>query len=289
MPKSDDFWWYITLSGPPGMEDALNSVAEDSGCIGSLTTSRGDEVDLQAYYRAGRDLGEWLKIIQPYLEPLDRVRISDMGRIENRPWHTEWMDAFPPLNVGNRLVVMAPWHAGEEESGRLPVFIYPGSAFGTGYHQSTQAVLTLLERWLREGDAVADIGCGSAILSIAALKMGARIAYARDLAPSVVGEAVRNALELNGLPREKLDISVGDLLKGFEHTVDLLMANILFEPNKELLPDVARTLNDGGRAIFSGMVSAEGEKFKTLLGQSGLRLIDEVHIDDWCALAAEKV
>ncbi len=289
MPKSDDFWWYITLSGPPGMEDALNSVAEDSGCIGSLTTSRGDEVDLQAYYRAGRDLGEWLKIIQPYLEPLDRVRISDMGRIENRPWHTEWMDAFPPLNVGNRLVVMAPWHAGEEESGRLPVFIYPGSAFGTGYHQSTQAVLTLLERWLREGDAVADIGCGSAILSIAALKMGARIAYARDLDPSVVGEAVRNALELNGLPREKLDISVGDLLKGFEHTVDLLMANILFEPNKELLPDVARTLNDGGRAIFSGMVSAEGEKFKTLLGQSGLRLIDEVHIDDWCGLAAEKV
>lgn len=289
MPKTDDFWWYVTLSGPSGMEDALSSAAEDSGCIGSLVTGRGDLVDVQVYYRASRDLGEWLKVLEPYLEQWSEVKISDMGKIENRPWHTEWMDAFPPLNVGEKLVVMAPWHAGKEDRGRLPVYIYPGSAFGTGYHQSTQAVLTLLERYLHEGDVVADIGCGSAILSIAALKMGASLAYARDLDPSVVSEAVRNTLELNGLPAEKLDIAVGDLLKGFDHKVDLLMANILFEPNKALLPDVSRALNDGGRAIFSGMVKAEGEQFKTLLEQNGLRLIDEVYFDDWCGLAAEKI
>ena len=289
MPKTDDFWWYVTLSGPSGMEDVLSSAAEDSGCIGSLVTGRGDLVDVQVYYRASRDLGEWLKVLEPYLEQWSEVKISDMGKIENRPWHTEWMDAFPPLNVGEKLVVMAPWHAGKEDRGRLPVYIYPGSAFGTGYHQSTQAVLTLLERYLHEGDVVADIGCGSAILSIAALKMGASLAYARDLDPSVVSEAVRNTLELNGLPAEKLDIAVGDLLKGFDHKVDLLMANILFEPNKALLPDVSRALNDGGRAIFSGMVKAEGEQFKVLLEQNGLRLIDEVYFDDWCGLAAEKI
>ena len=289
MPKTDDFWWYVTLSGPSGMEDVLSSAAEDSGCIGSLVTGRGDLVDVQVYYRASRDLGEWLKVLEPYLEQWSEVKISDMGKIENRPWHTEWMDAFPPLNVGEKLVVMAPWHAGKEDRGRLPVYIYPGSAFGTGYHQSTQAVLTLLERYLHEGDVVADIGCGSAILSIAALKMGASLAYARDLDPSVVSEAVRNTLELNGLPAEKLDIAVGDLLKGFDHKVDLLMANILFEPNKALLPDMSRALNDGGRAIFSGMVKAEGEQFKTLLEQNGLRLIDEVYFDDWCGLAAEKI
>ena len=289
MPKTDDFWWYVTLSGPSGMEDALSSAAEDSGCIGSLVTGRGDLVDVQVYYRASRDLGEWLKVLEPYLEQWSEVKISDMGKIENRPWHTEWMDAFPPLNVGEKLVVMAPWHAGKEDRGRLPVYIYPGSAFGTGYHQSTQAVLTLLERYLHEGDVVADIGCGSAILSIAALKMGASLAYARDLDPSVVSEAVRNTLELNGLPAEKLDIAVGDLLKGFDHKVDLLMANILFEPNKALLPDVSRALNDGGRAIFSGMVKAEGEQFKVLLERNGLRLIDEVYFDDWCGLAGEKI
>ncbi|MDY3867856.1 MAG: 50S ribosomal protein L11 methyltransferase, partial [Pyramidobacter sp.] len=215
--------------------------------------------------------------------------IKDMGKIENRPWNTEWMDAFPPLNVGKNLVVMAPWHAGKEDKGRLPVYIYPGTAFGTGYHESTQSVLTLVERYIRPGDTVADIGCGSAILSIAALKMGAVKAYARDLDPSVMDEAVRNTLELNGIPSDRLDIGVGDLLKGFDHKVDLLMANILYEPLRAMLPDVAGVLNPGGRAIFSGMVIKEGEVFKTLLEENGLRLIDEITSGDWCGLAAEKI
>ena len=289
MANNDNYWWYITLTGPAGMEDVLSSAAVESGCIGSMVNNEGDRVDLQIYYRSNQDLGEWIKVLTPYLEPWEEVSIKDMGKLENRPWNTEWMDAFPPLNVGKKLVVMAPWHAGKEDPGRLPIFIYPGTAFGTGYHQSTQAVLTLLERWLHEGDAVADIGCGSAILSIAALKMGASQAYARDLDPTVVQEAVRNTLELNGIAEEKLDIAVGDLLKGFDHKVDLLMANILFEPNSAMLPDVAGVLKDGGRAIFSGMVLAEGEIFKSKLEENGLRLIDEVHLDDWCGLAVEKL
>lgn len=289
MANTDNFWWYITLSGPAGMEDSLSSAAEDTGCIGSLVTSRGDSVDIQVYYRSNQDLGEWLKALNPYLESLKDVAISDMGKIENRPWSTEWMDAFPPLNVGEHLVVMAPWHAGKQDPDRTPVFIYPGSAFGTGYHQSTQAVLTLLERWLKKGDIAADIGCGSAILSIAALKLGAEKAYARDLDPSVVKEAVRNTLELNGISGDRLDIAVGDLLKGFDIKVDLLMANILFEPNLAMLPDVAGVLSDGGRAIFSGMVIEEGEKFKSKLPENGLRLIDEIQIDEWCGLAVEKI
>ncbi len=289
MEHNDNFWWYITLRGPAGLEDVLSSAAENTGCIGSTVTNEGDAVDLQVYYRANQDLGEWLKMLQPYLEPWREIEIKDMGRVENRAWNTEWMDAFPPLNVGEKLVVMAPWHAGKEDPGRLPIFIYPGSAFGTGYHQSTQAVLTLMERWLKPGDVVADIGCGTAILSIAALKMGAERAYARDLDPSVVREAVRNTLELNGIAEEKLDIAVGDLLKGFEHKVDLLLANILYEPNLAMLPDVTGALNPGGRAIFSGLVVEEGEKFKEKLAENGLRLVDEVRLDDWCGLAVAKL
>ncbi len=289
LAKDDNFWWYITLSGPMGMEDALSSAAENTGCIGSLVTNHGDAVDIQVYYRSNQDLGEWLKALNPYLEPWEGVSISDMGKIENRPWSTEWMDAFPPLNVGERLVVMAPWHAGTQDADRIPIFIYPGSAFGTGYHQSTQAVLTLLERCLKKGDVVADIGCGSAILSIAALKLGAKKAYARDIDPSVIQEAVRNTLELNGISEEALDIAGGDLLKGFDRKVDLLMANILFAPNLEMLPDVAGVLNDGGRAIFSGMVIEEGEEFKKALDENGLRLVDELQIDEWCGIAVEKI
>ena len=150
-------------------------------------------------------------------------------------------------------------------------------------------MLILLERWLRPGDTVADIGCGSAVLSIAALKLGASMAYARDLDPSAVSEAVRNTMELNGIDSAKLEIGVGNLLKGFDHKVDLLLANILFEPNMAMLPDVAGVLNDGGRAVFSGLVVEEGEKFKKELEKNGLRLIDEVRLDEWCGIAVEKI
>ncbi len=289
MTSGENYWWYITLRGPVGMEEVMSSAAEASGCIGSLDVSRGDASELQIYYRSNQDLGEWLKVLTPLLEPWENLEIKDMGKIENRPWNTEWMDAFPPLNVGKSLVVMAPWHAGKEDKGRLPVYIYPGTAFGTGYHESTQSVLTLVERCIREGDTVADIGCGSAILSIAALKMGAVKAYARDLDPAVMEEAIHNTLELNGISSDRLDIAVGDLLKGFDHKVDLLMANILYEPLCAMLPDVAGVLKKGGRAIFSGMVIKEGEIFKTLLEQNGLRLIDEIQSGDWCGLAAEKI
>ncbi|MGI6076310.1 MAG: 50S ribosomal protein L11 methyltransferase [Pyramidobacter sp.] len=289
MALTDNFWWYITLSGPAGLEDVLSSAAENSGCIGSMVTNHGESVDVQIYYPANRDLGDWLAILQPYLEPWESLSINDMGKVENRAWNTEWMDAFPPLNVGEKFVVMAPWHLGEQENGRIPVVIYPGAAFGTGYHQSTQAVLVLLERWLKPGDVTADIGCGSAILSIAALKLGAKHAYARDIDVTAVQEAVRNTLELNGIDSSKLEIGVGDLLKGFEPKVDLLMANILYEPNLAMLPDVAGVLKDGGRAIFSGLVVEEGEKFKKKLKKCGLRLVDEVQIDEWCGLAVEKI
>ena len=115
------------------------------------------------------------------------------------------------------------------------------------------------------------------------------MAYARDLDPSAVSEAVRNTMELNGIDSAKLEIGVGNLLKGFDHKVDLLLANILFEPNMAMLPDVAGVLNDGGRAVFSGLVVEEGEKFKKELEKNGLRLIDEVRLDEWCGIAVEKI
>ena len=287
--NGESFWWYITLQAPKGHEEVLASLAEASGCLGSEDTSRGENAQLQIYYRSSKDLGAWLERLSGLMDCWPEVSIRDMGRIENRPWHTEWMDAFPPLNVGNRLTVMAPWHSEgfSPSSGRIPLYIYPGSSFGTGYHESTQSVLSLLERAIRPGDVAADIGCGSAILSIAAVKLGASKVYARDLDPSVVDEALHNSRDLNDIPPEKIAVEVGDLLKGFDRKVDLLMANILFEPLCEMLPDVSKVLREGGRAIFSGMLIAEGGEFKKLFPSAGLKLVDEIHCGDWCGLWAE--
>lgn len=286
--EKGSYWWYITIQGPCGSEELMNSLSEASGCLGSEETHLGDVTCLQVYYRNDHPLGHWLDLMNQLIRDWPQLAVRDMGKVENRPWHTEWMEAFPPLNVGEKLVVMAPWHLdGYEPTNRIPLLIYPGSAFGTGYHESTQAVLTLLEKVIQPGNRVADIGCGSAILSVAALKLGAKSARARDLDPAVLDEAQRNLMELNHIPQQQLTVEQGDLLKGFDETVDLLMANILYEPLCAMVDDVARCVKKGGYAIFSGMVAAEAEKFVRRLPDAGLQLLDRVQLGDWVGLLTQ--
>lgn len=284
--SAESFWWYVTLEGRPGSEEVLASLADMSGSIGSEETAGESSVLLRAYFRSSQDLGFWLERLGGALSPWPEVRIADMGKIENKQWHTDWKEAFPPLAVGEGLVVLAPWHKGNEPEGRMPLYIYPGSAFGTGYHESTQIVLTLLERTVAPEITAADIGAGSGILSIAAVKLGARHVRARDLDPAVLSEISHN-LGLNEIPAETVDLEEGNLLDGMDEIVDLLMANIIIEPLLEMLPNVPACLKDGGRALFSGLLVKERGRFCAALEETGLRVVDELSLGDWWGVAVE--
>jgi len=284
--SAESFWWYVTLEGRPGSEEVLASLADMSGSIGSEETAGEASVLLRAYFRSSQDLGFWLERLGGALSPWPEVRIADMGKIENKQWHTDWKEAFPPLAVGEGLVVLAPWHKGNEPEGRMPLYIYPGSAFGTGYHESTQIVLTLMERTVVPGITAADIGAGSGILSIAAVKLGAGHVRARDLDPAVLSEISHN-LGLNEIPSGTVDLEEGNLLDGMDETVDLLMANIIIEPLLEMLPNVPARLKEKGRALFSGLLVKERERFCAALEATGLRVIDELSLGDWWGVTVE--
>ncbi|PIE54832.1 MAG: 50S ribosomal protein L11 methyltransferase [Dethiosulfovibrio peptidovorans] len=286
MSETESYWWYITLKGPSGQGEVLRSLAEASGCIGSEEEDRSSSVsvELRAYYRSNHDLGDWMERLAPLVTEWPDISVHDMGKIENRQWYALSLEAFPPLNVGERFVVLAPWHRGKEPEDRIPLYINPGSAFGTGYHESTQNVLILMERYFRPGITVADIGCGSAILSIAAVKLGAETVYARDVDPSVMTEAVSN-IALNDLDQRRILLEEGDLLDDFDHAVDLLVANILLDPLLNLIPRVASALKPSGIALFSGLTLSERERFEAGLSHVGLSIIDEVTSDQWLGLA----
>ena len=281
----ESFWWYITLRGTDGQEEILATVADLTGSIGSEVQELPEGVRLRVYYRSNEDLGVWQRRVREALEPWPEVRIEDSGRIENQPWHRECEEAFPPLEVGGRFVVLAPWHRGKEPAGRIPLVVKPGSAFGTGYHESTQIVLELLETRVKPGDSVVDVGTGSGILALGALKLGAASVVARDLDGAVLSEVEEN-LDLNDL-RGAVRLEEGDLLGGFEGPVDLLTANIILEPLLQLLPDVRRVLRPGGWALFSGLLGTERQVFLEALEHAGLVFAEDRSRGEWWGVAAQ--
>src|SRR5262249_51797610 len=168
------------------------------------------------------------------------------------------------------------------------VVLDPESAFGSGEHGSTRAALTLLERHVRSGDRVLDLGSGSGILAIAAVKLGATRAVGIENDPEANPVARRNA-DRNGV-RDAVEFLDGDAadLAPLLGPADLLLSNILRTVNTALLPAIVSALRPGGIAIFSGMERTEADLFRPVLAAAGLAAIDEV-VDAGCwAVAAER-
>lgn len=291
------YWWYITVvqrsddATMEEIEEILFSAAEISGSTGTELQELPDGKRMRIYYRSDEDLHYWRNKLLDALEPWPDVKIEDLGKIENQPWSRQSEEAFPPLAVGGSLVVLAPWHRGTEPEDRIPLYINPGSAFGTGYHESTQAALHLLENYVGKNGAhaikdVIDIGTGSGILTIAAYKFGAENMIARDLDPAVIEEAWGN-FELNGLDTKRVVLETGDLLKGITCKADLLIANILLDPLMEMLPDASHFVKQGGAAIFSGMTVNERDVFMSALEASGFTVIEEMTKEEWWGVAAK--
>ena len=287
MNKNDNYWWYITVSANTGADDVLFSLADISGSIGTeLQELPEGGARIRMYYRNSEPLAHWKKRLSDAMSVWDFTSIEDFGKIENQPWNVASEDAFPPLPVGRGLVVLAPWHKGKEPKGRIPLYINPGCAFGTGYHESTQIVLELLEEHIKPGMTTADIGTGSGILTIGALKLGAAKAYARDIDPTVI-EEVRKNFVLNGLDLSKIDLRTGDLLKDFGHSADILTANILLDPLTTMVADVPAVIGDTGLAIFSGMLEKERPIFMKSLEAAAMEPVQELVKGDWWGVAAK--
>ena len=299
--KKRDFWWSVEFSIVPGIngaddEEKLSTIAELSGAKGSeifFEEKPGTKgrLFLKADYNSSIKIEDLTYTLDEILKDsyFKDVLLTRCYKTYNRAWDTQHIDAFPPLNVGKNLVVMAPWHELKEVQGdRMPIYIFPASAFGTGYHESTRIALELLEPVVKFGDVVIDIGTGTGILFITALKLGAGRAIARDIDPTTLDEARRN-MALNGVSSNVCTLQEGDLLKGVKEKTNILIANILLMPNIAMLPDVAGVLKPKGYAIFSGMTVVEKATFVSVLNSSGLKVERELKSGDWWGCRAVRV
>ena len=213
---------------------------------------------------------------------------SPDARIDTEPaprvdWSERWKSALHAHELGP-LIVAPPWLTNDADGSRT-VVIDPGMAFGTGEHATTRGVIRLLPSVLREGDRVADLGAGSAILSIAAVKLGARHSFAIELDPDAIGNAEENVTR-NGVG-DRVTVLEGDasLLLPLVAPVDVVLANIISSVLLPLLPAIASALVPRGHAILSGVLREERSELLAALDSGGWRVEREDIEDIWWTVA----
>lgn len=203
-------------------------------------------------------------------------------------WWLRWRDGLGPRRIG-RLLVTPSWAAPSTANGApelATVVLDPETAFGTGEHGSTRSALVLLERQLTAGDRVLDLGSGSGILAIAAVKLGAARATGIELDPEAEPIARANAERNRVADRVRFLTGDAAVLAPLLGPVELILSNILRSLNEALLPAVRAALAPAGRVIFAGIEQPEREHFLVALARAGFRVLDEAVDESWWGTAA---
>ena len=216
--------------------------------------------------------------------------------LREEDWAYSWQKYYQPMAVGERFYIVPEWERGKPvPRGRTAVYLNPGLTFGTGSHPSTQLCLTLLEAYLGEGDNVLDLGCGSGILSIAALNLGGSKAVGVDIDPKAVDVAYENA-ELNGIGRDRYTVRAGDVLSDAALVRELaeagpypvVLANIVADVIIPLSAKAGDFLAPGGIFLCSGIIDTRADEVENALKKNGLAIEKRLEKDGWCALAGRQ-
>lgn len=274
---------------------------ESTGVSSRPDDSEGHAVGLLrvcAYLPVDPDLEEKRRKLEEALWYLGRIRSLPEAQyrlIQDQDWSQAWKAHYQPILIGERLVIVPAWLESPAPE-RIPISIDPGMAFGTGTHPTTQLCLELLEacmsQLLPQETDVIDVGCGSGILSIAAIKLGARRAVAVDIDPQAIAVTQENAA-LNQVAAG-LEVGVGSVAELREgafsvRQAQLVLANILALVIIQLLDaGLAELLAPEGVAIFSGILAEQEPDVIAALEKAGLRLAGRRGTGDWVALQVKR-
>ena len=213
--------------------------------------------------------------------------LLSMANVADEDWENNWKRFYKPMEIGERLLVVPEWETAEAD-GRVRLILNPGLTFGTGSHATTRLCLTALDRLIRGGEKVLDLGCGSGILSIAALLLGAERAFACDVDPTCVKVAGENAAR-NGVARERYTVRAGDvtadreLAREFGGDYDVIAANIVADVIIALAPRVRPLLKPGGAFLCSGVIDERADEVRRALCAAGWTIGETSSSEGWFA------
>ena len=217
----------------------------------------------------------------------------EVGVLPDTNWEESWKDNYPPQPIGESLIVLPYWMA-EETDGRKPIILDPGLTFGTGAHPSTQMVMEAMEQQVQPGMSCLDLGSGSGILSIAALRLGAKSAIGVDIDPKAEDIARENA-QYNGFAAPEFTALTGNVTEDKElmdrlaaGTYDLVLVNIVADVIIGLAPVLPHFLEEHSTVICSGILDTRLSDVTAALEQAGLVVTSQRSREDWRCVTAKR-
>ena len=309
-------WLELKIDTSPSGLDAVTELLEQQGVTGVMID---DEADFKEFLEHNRQYWDYVDeaLLQEktgvsrvtfYLErneaalhTIAQVRIAMSELKKARPecgpllltidnvadadWENNWKRFYKPMEIGERLLVVPQWEEARDD-GRVKLVLNPGLTFGTGSHATTRLCLQALDKYIRGGEKILDLGCGSGILSIAALVLGAKEAFACDIDEKCVDVAYENAA-LNGVGRDRYTVRWGDVLTDkalqaeFGGGYDMVVANIVADVIMGLSDKVRPFLKEGGLFLCSGIIDDRAEEVFTKLRADGWTVIEQHDSEGW--------
>ena len=284
-------WWEIQILCHPVLEEMVFWRLEKFGCRGTASEAKGNSCWLRAYLPQISAqlldlaaLSLWLR--QDALVAGLPTPVTKWGLIEEEDWASSWKEHWEAQTIGDRFLINPAWLEPPVDTERVIVHLDPGVAFGTGTHPTTQLCLEALEMRLEghQNPIIADIGCGSGILSIGAILLGAQQVYAVDTDPLAVQATVSNR-DLNHIPPQDLMVQSGSIeqLSSFGvEAVDGILCNILAEIIIDLIPEMTAIAKDNTWGILSGILVDQAKVIADTLEQHDWIVATLWRRKEWC-------
>ena len=268
--------------------DILPDMPEDDGCA-YLTFYLDEEVDKHEML---------LKVRQELEEMRSYLNVGDCtieeSQTEDVDWVNNWKQYFHQFYIDDILVIPSWENVEAKDSDKMVIHIDPGTAFGTGMHETTQLCIRQLKKYVTEDTEILDVGCGSGILGMLALKFGAKHSVGTDLDPCAIDATYEN-MDNNGISRDQYEVMIGNIIDdkevqdkvGYEK-YDIVAVNILADVLVPLTPVIIHQLKKGGIYITSGIIEDKEEVVVEAVKKAGLEVLEVNHQGEWVSVTARK-
>ena len=280
LEETKDTWDYVD-------EDLVKAMSGDTRVIAYISDDA-----------SGRELYTSIKSTIAELSAMDidgrygRLEIETQST-KTEDWANAWKQYFHTMEIGDKILVKPQWEELTEPTDRVVFNINPGMSFGTGSHETTQLCLAQLEKYITPGCNMLDLGCGSGILSVVSLLLGAKDAVAVDIDPNCIDTAYENA-DMNNIDRDRYTVISGNVVTDpdvkaviSQHKYDVVAANIVADVIIGLAPSAYKYKKDGGVFITSGIIDGRQEEVREALVKEGFTVVDMQRRKDWWSIVCK--